>query len=138
MAENNQQAPSIEERIGIVTVELAANGVTLHSQGKWSELDMSSSMTPETALLELDLRQRLAHYLTTLPPREAEVIRMKYLNEKTLEEIRPRFGVSRSMVCRLHTDGLYTLKKLFTENCKPVPAQPSPVQSNSVQYQTAA
>ncbi|MCX8044409.1 MAG: sigma-70 family RNA polymerase sigma factor [Desulfobacterota bacterium] len=85
--------------------------------------------TPVESICEDIIKSNAAHIIETLPPREAEILRLRFglgeEGEKTLEEVGERFHVSRERVRQLENKALRKLRRnkdlknllsLFTTN----------------------
>jgi RNA polymerase sigma factor for flagellar operon FliA len=57
---------------------------------------------PEEAFARAELMARVREAMETLPVDDAEIIRMYYLEGRTLEQIATNMEISRSWACRLH------------------------------------
>ncbi len=53
----------------------------------------SSNPTPEESVIRLQLRSQIEHYLETLPPRYNRLIRMRFLEEYSYEEIAEKLSL---------------------------------------------
>lgn len=67
--------------------------------------------SPAAALERQELRQELAHALRALPPRECDVLRLKYLNGWACRQIAAHLGVSESRVSQLNNQGLARMRR---------------------------
>ncbi|WP_203658014.1 sigma-70 family RNA polymerase sigma factor [Actinocatenispora rupis] len=72
-------------------------------------------------------RLALAEALTTLPRREQAIIRMRFLDELTQQEIAERFGISQAHVSGILSRTLRALRaELSAEEPEPAPTVPAP------------
>lgn len=67
--------------------------------------------SPEDQLIGATERSRLSKALTTLPEREAIVIKGMYFEGRNLDDIGAELGVSKSWACRIHTKALGMLRE---------------------------
>ena len=70
---------------------------------------------PETSLNRAALQQALVEAITALPPREALMMNLYYVEELNLREIGEVMGVSESRVCQLHGQALARLRANLKE-----------------------
>lgn len=79
-------------------------------------LAADAAESPEGALLESDLSQRLAVAVGELPAREAEILQLRFglsgRRAYTLEEIGQRFGVSRERIRQLEARALKRMRAI--------------------------
>jgi RNA polymerase sigma factor for flagellar operon FliA len=64
---------------------------------------------PDRILVNRELRMALAEVIGTLPPRYQTVIRLYYLNERTMKQIGMALGVNESRVSQIHKAALEKL-----------------------------
>ena len=64
-------------------------------------------------------RDELLSHLAQLPPREQEIIRLRFVDELTQEEIAARVGMSQVHVSRLLTRAIRTLRALYRLDTPP-------------------
>lgn len=69
-----------------------------------------SAPNPLEALLDRNLRERLAKKIAALPEREKVVMGLYYEQELNFREIGETLGVSESRVCQLHTQAIARLR----------------------------
>jgi len=71
-------------------------------------------VSPAEAVLQLNLRERTAHVLSTLTPREEKILRMRFGiedgQEHTLEEIGRSFAVTRERIRQIEAKALRKLR----------------------------
>ena len=71
--------------------------------------------TPVESICEEIIKDNATHIINTLPPREAEILRLRFglgeEGEKTLEEVGERFHVSRERVRQLENKALRKLRR---------------------------
>lgn len=72
--------------------------------------ETEKQQSPEAAFSAAEDRARLKEALTTLPEREAAVIRGLYFENRLLDDIGADLGVSKSWASRIHTRALGLLK----------------------------
>ena len=70
---------------------------------------------PEVAVAAAEDRARLREALTTLPEREAAVIRGLYFDNRLLDDIGADLGVSKSWASRIHTRALGLLRNALAD-----------------------
>ena len=72
------------------------------------------ALTPEAALLAADRRRRATRSLASLPPREREVLELRFglrnSHERTLQEVADRFGLTRERVRQIEKRALARLR----------------------------
>jgi len=82
-------------------------------------LAMDSAVGPEGVVMDLDLGERLALAVGELPPREAQILRLRFglagARTCTLEEIGDRFGVSRERIRQLEARALKRIRVICDE-----------------------
>ena len=85
------------------------------NRNMYSVLQNSDSLSPENKLMQESLRKELMRVLSTLPAREAEIIRMYYgVNQPhpmTLEEIGTQFDLTRERVRQIKGRTMKSLKQ---------------------------
>ncbi|KAF0195857.1 MAG: RNA polymerase sigma factor for flagellar operon FliA [Bacillota bacterium] len=72
-----------------------------------------NSPNPETILVEIELRSRLAQALLKLPQRDREMLSLYYVDELTLKEIAAVFGVTEGRVSQLHSRAILRLRGIL-------------------------
>ena len=79
-----------------------------------SDLVEDPGVSPAEAVLNLNLRERTAHVLSTLTPREEKILRMRFGiedgQEHTLEEIGRSFAVTRERIRQIEAKALRKLR----------------------------
>ena len=79
-----------------------------------SDLVEDPGVSPAEAVLQLNLRERTAHVLSTLTPREEKILRMRFGiedgREHTLEEIGRSFAVTRERIRQIEAKALCKLR----------------------------
>ncbi len=80
----------------------------------------SSSTDPACASESRDLRERLVAALNSLPPRDGEILRLRYGfapgGPFTLEEIGRRYGVSRERIRQLEARAIAHMRRICRDN----------------------
>jgi RNA polymerase primary sigma factor len=73
-----------------------------------------TKMSPAEAVLNVNLKERTAHVLRTLSPREEKIIRMRFGmddgSEHTLEEVGQSFDVTRERIRQIEAKALRKLR----------------------------
>lgn len=64
---------------------------------------------------DVENRETLGAAMTRLPPREADIVRLRFFEELTQRQIAQRMGISQVHVSRLLAHSLATLRKSFVE-----------------------
>lgn len=70
---------------------------------------------PMVLAMEQETRRQLAAAVARLEPRDRDVVRMYYLENRTLAEIGQRLGVTESRVCQLHSRLVARLRRFMEE-----------------------
>ncbi len=73
------------------------------------EIVPSPDQSPEALCLLRETQQAIERAMSILPPRLAEVLRMRYFEECSIEAVGQRLGISKSRACRLHARALSLL-----------------------------
>ncbi|HET6371072.1 MAG TPA: sigma-70 family RNA polymerase sigma factor [Nitrospiria bacterium] len=75
----------------------------------------SSLPPPDRNIEEREFQEQVVHLLETLPPREEQVVRMRYgigfAQEYTLDEVGKRFGITRERVRQIEVRALRQLRR---------------------------
>lgn len=83
-------------------------------KGLRRRLSSTAFPNPEAEALRADLRRRIVELIRSLPPREAEIIELKYglngYDEHTFEEIGQKLDVSRQRVHQIISEALAKLR----------------------------
>lgn len=87
-------SPQPEDETAIAPAELSAPGPTALQ-----------------TFLAAERGERIARALETLPPREAQVVRLYYFDELSMKEAGKVMGVTESRICQLHATALRRLKR---------------------------
>jgi RNA polymerase sigma factor for flagellar operon FliA len=74
-------------------------------------LEDSSVPNPAAAAEERELKRGIAGALAALPTREAQVLRLRYVDEWTHRKIATHLGISESRVSQLHSQGLARMRR---------------------------
>jgi RNA polymerase sigma factor for flagellar operon FliA len=74
-----------------------------------SDLVDSSARTPQALAICRETREKLVHLIDALPGVEANLIRLVYFEDLTLEHAGKKLGISKSWASRLHTKSLRRL-----------------------------
>jgi RNA polymerase primary sigma factor len=73
-----------------------------------------AQISPAEAVISINVRERTAHVLRTLSPREEKIIRMRFGmedgSERTLEEVGHSFGVTRERIRQIEAKALRKLR----------------------------
>ena len=73
-----------------------------------------AQISPAEAVININVRERTAHVLRTLSPREEKIIRMRFGmedgSERTLEEVGHSFGVTRERIRQIEAKALRKLR----------------------------
>jgi RNA polymerase primary sigma factor len=96
----------------------------LHSKDEASKIGDflvdESAETPDTRVSQENLTVELEKILSTLRPRERDVLKLRFGlndgNKRTLEEIGQLFGVSRERVRQIETRAINKLRKMCRNN----------------------
>lgn len=78
----------------------------------------ADSLEPGRALERRQAKERLAAALTCLPVKERDVLRMYYLEERTLKDIGAQLGVTEGRVSQLHRQALDRLRRRLTQRAE--------------------
>jgi len=74
-----------------------------------------TEISPAEAVMNMNLKERTAHVLRTLSPREEKIIRMRFGmedgSERTLEEIGRSFAVTRERIRQIEAKALRKLRQ---------------------------
>jgi RNA polymerase sigma factor (sigma-70 family) len=65
---------------------------------------------PESIFNRQELSRKIEKVLDTLPPRESEVIKLRYLEDKTCEEVAEEMGLSKQGVSRIEARAMRKLR----------------------------
>jgi RNA polymerase sigma factor for flagellar operon FliA len=79
------------------------------------ELPETRSLSAEARYLRLEVSEKLRGALSRLPTKNRQVLESYYFEEKTLESIGARLGLSKSWVSRLHAKSLDLLREAMVE-----------------------
>ena len=83
-------------------------------------LSQTDYSPPEEALIDRDLADHTEEALKALPPREAEILRLRFGfhdgHAKTLEEIGKQFGLTRERIRQLEERALSKFAKVAEAN----------------------
>ena len=97
--------------------ELENYGVRVHwGDAKETSLSYADELSPEERCTQRSQRKFLQQLIADLPSRQGEIVRQRYFNEQTFEEMRPHFdGASKSWLCRLHAKALKNLREALAD-----------------------
>jgi RNA polymerase sigma factor (sigma-70 family) len=114
---------SIEDIEYVMTLIRTLNVASLNSIVKRDEVDddtelqcliMDDSPGPDELMIQTDTRERLLKFIDNLPPREGQVIKLRFGfiggRAHTLEEIGQMYGVTRERIRQLECRGLKKLR----------------------------
>ena len=76
-----------------------------------------NAVDPEEAIDTVELKDRLADAIESLPDRERLVIALYYYETLTLREIGDVLGVTESRVSQLHTKAVLGMRSHLSERC---------------------
>jgi len=94
--------------------EVTGIGLEVNESRQAVDLVYSLDQNPEETMVSKSLKDAIGNYIEALPKDEKELVRMRYLDECSFEEIRRTLGDrSRSCVCRMHNRALKKLKELM-------------------------
>ncbi len=107
-------ARSAHELAGLVNI-LDQVDIKIHVIGEGQiELSYSDLPNPEDAAIVKNSKQYLASLIEQLPEKDREIIRLRYFDNLTFEEIGETMGgLSKSWVSRLHATALGRLRELL-------------------------
>ncbi len=78
----------------------------------------SEPQSPDKALEEQEVRDRIRAAIALLPPRERKVIGLYYYSEATMKQIGASIGVNESRVSQLHARAIQRLKTVLGPDCQ--------------------
>jgi RNA polymerase primary sigma factor len=107
--------PPREQKISQETVSLEAP-VGEEEDSKLADfLEDKDSLSPEEAAIYELMKGHVEEFLSTLPPREQKILRMRFGLENgrshTLEEVGQEFGVTRERIRQIEAKALKKLEK---------------------------
>lgn len=115
------ESSEVAERLGITTQEMKSVAVTSVTALDSSPVDDDSAslgdviadmtMDPEQHAAVMDVMERVAYAVDSLPERSRVIIALYYLEQMTLGEIGETLGVTESRVCQLHGNVLKSLRE---------------------------
>ena len=88
---------------------VAQHRVEKPETGGFIEATEAVDRQPDRLLVNRELRSALAQVISTLPPRYQTVIRLYYLQERTMKQIGMALGVNESRVSQIHKAALEKL-----------------------------
>jgi RNA polymerase sigma-70 factor (ECF subfamily) len=78
---------------------------------------LASGTSPSNRMMKAEQKARVRAALTTLPPRDREVLVMRYLEELTTSEIAQALAISEGAVKLRHLRALERLRNAMTDEC---------------------
>lgn len=70
---------------------------------------------PQDDYIFAELRDRLAHAIAKLPPKDQRVLAWYYKDEMSLKDIGERLGVTESRTCQIRTEAVHRLRAFILE-----------------------
>ena len=77
---------------------------------------MASGTSPSDGLIREELRARIRAGLDALPPRDREVLVLRYLEQLSTDEIAAELGITAGAVMTRHTRALIRLRALLEDD----------------------
>lgn len=92
--------------------ELAARSIEARDVSAIED-EACEAPNPFDALCQRYDEERVRRGLEALPPREREVLRLSFFEDRTLRDIGDRLGVTESRACQLRNQGLARLRRFY-------------------------
>jgi RNA polymerase sigma factor for flagellar operon FliA len=77
------------------------------------EISESSDKSPELQAQMNEEQRQMQEAMARLPEKNRQVIQWYYFEEKSLEEIGEKLGMSKSWICRVHAKSVEMLRDLI-------------------------
>jgi RNA polymerase sigma-B factor len=115
-AQRRRQAPTLAETAAAAGVPVARAAAVLGMTAgpvPLTELERRASTEAEDELEACEQRALVAELLATLPPREREIVRLRFAEELQQAEIAHRLHISQGQTSRLLTAALEKLRAAY-------------------------
>jgi RNA polymerase sigma factor for flagellar operon FliA len=118
-APGGEPPPSADARAEALAAaaELLSSVATVHitSLAAAATVADESLPAPDASLDTQRLSDRVREAITTLPPKERQLMELYYFADKTLEEAGAELGLSKSWACRLHARAVVLLREAMSD-----------------------